>query len=306
MTSLFLAKLPREIRDQIYIYVLAPTGSVVLPDATNIEERGWRSTGARLEILPFVMERSGDLRESVIKLSLLRVCKQIHGESKDLLWRHNALYLQRPSDLTIFIFWDRLAYQLSHFLCTIDMDFVMFDQRHIRSTKKALETFVAWSRTGSLRKINLIFVKRIRIRHGYDTNFEELLAIRTKAHIGSRLPMTWPTAEDCMKYWDLLWEVGSVKDGFAPHVQKRMIINSGLRNRNAHEKQQWLNRMLHSDPSGFATKLHEAFDGELWIDGVLCYKDGLQLYETFWMSDDDEVALVAERDMIDQVPYVGL
>jgi hypothetical protein len=174
------------------------------------------------------------------------------------------------------------------------MDFVMFDPRHVDMTRKSLETFVKWSRSGSLTKINLFFVKRIRVHHGYDTSFEDLLDMRRTAHGGSRIPITWPTAEDCMKSWDLLREVGSLKDGFAPHVQKKMILNSGLRNRNAHEKQQWLKRWLHCGPSGFAKRLHDVFGGELRIDGVLCYKDGLQLHETFRMSDD-EMALVAEE-----------
>jgi len=65
----FLRDLPPEIRDQIYTHVLATTATGI------IDLRPWT----------IAVERS---------LSLLRTCKQIHRECKDLIWQHNGMALR--------------------------------------------------------------------------------------------------------------------------------------------------------------------------------------------------------------------
>ena len=76
----FLRDLPPEIRDQIYTYVLAS------PATGIIDLRPWTTA----------VEKS---------LSILRTCKQVHRECKDLIWQHNGMAL-RDDHNQLF---DRLA-----------------------------------------------------------------------------------------------------------------------------------------------------------------------------------------------------
>jgi hypothetical protein len=61
------------------------------------------------------------------------------------------------------------------------------------------------------------------------------------------------------------------------------------------EKEEWLDNWLRLDPSGFVAELNDSFGGELWMDGVLCYKDGLKLKDLF----EDELAWVTEEESIE-------
>jgi len=73
MTRPFFEVFPREIRDQIYAFVLAsPSGLINL--------QPWTVDVAR-------------------SLSILRTCKQIRVECKAVIWQHNKLFLHEPSDI---------------------------------------------------------------------------------------------------------------------------------------------------------------------------------------------------------------
>src|SRR3954470_9573935 len=73
MPKPFLEILPREIRDQIYTLVLASPSGVV-------------------SLLPWTADVARSLR-------LLRTCKQIHRECKDIIWQHNRLTVREPTEL---------------------------------------------------------------------------------------------------------------------------------------------------------------------------------------------------------------
>jgi len=47
------------------------------------------------------------------------------------------------------------------------------------------------------------------------------------------------------------------------------------------------------NPTGFARELNESFGDELWRDGELCYKDGVQLKDLFKLTNKDLIALTA-------------
>src|SRR4051794_17736511 len=69
----FLEVLPREIRDQIYTLVLASPSGIV-------------------SLLPWTADVARSLR-------LLRTCKQVHRECKDIIWQHNRLAVREPTEL---------------------------------------------------------------------------------------------------------------------------------------------------------------------------------------------------------------
>lgn len=296
MPSHLLDWLPREIRDQTYVYVLgSPTGLVILPTsrATRTDRYGWRNQVDCFQLVPFDSERNFPLGdESKIKLSLLRVCRQIHAECENLLWQLNGIRLQRPNELRSLQSWDSLAKQLAPNLQYIEMDFELFQPRYFLDTQRALETFVEWSRNGSLKGCTLRFPYRATRHNGGGTPFEIVLGLR-------RMSRQWrsvgtPSARDCHNYLDLLKKCGSI-DGFPSHVKTKLIVNTGFMSRTPSEKEEWLDNWLRLDPSGFMAELNNFFGGELWMDGVLCYKEGLKVKDPF----EDELELVTEEESIE-------
>ncbi len=238
-----LLGLPREIRDQIYTYVLeSPTGLLVLPVSRvpRTDKLGWHHMVDCFRLVPFDSET--DLQwddETRIKLSLHRACKQIHDEVEGLLWQLNGIRLMRPTELRYFFPWPTLATQLRLYLRYIEMDFEIFQPRYFLDTQRALETFVEWSRRGSLIGCTLRFPHKPTRHHG--TPFEIVLGLRRMSRqfrsIGS------PSSRDCHDYLDLLKKCGSI-EGFPAHVRTKLIVNTGFSKRTASEKEEWLENWL--------------------------------------------------------------
>lgn len=53
--------------------------------------------------------------------------------------------------------------------------------------------------------------------------------------------------------------------------------------------------LICSSPSGFLAELNDSFGGELWIDGTLCYKEGLNVKDPF----ENEVEWATEEEIIE-------
>jgi hypothetical protein len=55
-----------------------------------------------------------------------------------------------------------------------------------------------------------------------------------------------------------------------------------------------IGKLIQSSPSGFLAELNDSFGGELWMDGVLCYKEGLKVKDPFedgleWITEEEFV-----------------
>lgn len=53
--------------------------------------------------------------------------------------------------------------------------------------------------------------------------------------------------------------------------------------------------LILTSPSGFLAELNDSFGGELWIDGILCYKEGLKVKDPF----EDELEGATEEEIIE-------
>jgi hypothetical protein len=53
--------------------------------------------------------------------------------------------------------------------------------------------------------------------------------------------------------------------------------------------------LILTSPSGFLAELNDSFGGELWIDGILCYKEGLKVKDPF----GDEPEWATEEEIIE-------
>jgi hypothetical protein len=257
MASQLLDSLPQEIRDQIYNYVLAsPTGLLCLPVSRvpRIDKYGWKHTVDCFRLVPFDSERDFQWSdENRIRLSLHRVCKQIHAEVENLLWKLNGIRLMRPTELRYFFPWPTLATQLHHYLQYIEMDFELFQPRYFLDTQRALETFVEWSRSGSLKGCTLRFPYKATRQRVMGTPFEIMLGLRRMSRqfrsIGS------PTSRDCHDYLNLLKKCGAV-DGFPSHVETKLVVNTGFASRTPSEKEEWLKHWLRLEYMAYLIAFH--------------------------------------------------
>jgi hypothetical protein len=78
-----MLQVPREIRDQIYLSVLAPTGYMYLSPTHLFDPQ------SRFKARPCTAD--GAWTGVELKLSLLRTCKQVFNETKALLFKHNTI-----------------------------------------------------------------------------------------------------------------------------------------------------------------------------------------------------------------------
>jgi hypothetical protein len=223
----FLEVFPREIRDQIYTYILAsPFGSVNLSH--------W--------IVTVDVARS---------LSLLRTCKQIHRECKDIIWQHNKLSLREPTQL--FQKFNSLARNrhVRH-IRQVNLYLELLDRDELEWMRDSLKPLAGWSYLGRLESIRIatVWEKPTGIEE-----FKEVLNLR--------------------KYGESL-------DGRLYHQSNtwtRMTVNTGWPRFTHWGKQRWLKEML-LDPSGTSEllkEIHDTFGGKLYVDGFLCFKDHRQV-----------------------------
>jgi len=240
MTSA-LQLLPREVRDQIYLYVLkSPTGYIVLSDTCgSLVSWTWRRHGRHLKIHPYDPLLHYIL-PSTISLSLLRTSKQTYGDCKDVLWHSNALCLYRPEDLYYFVQLRSFAQQLSLFLehvhLRVDIADV-FGGSGLDDIARALKIFVTWSHIPNTR------FRILDLRF----NYQEWLDM--------------PELAKVLKY------VGRLK-GFSAQVKKRMIVDL---------KPDFANQEDVFQPDNLLLSMHTGFGGELFINNVMWYNNSVKM-----------------------------
>ncbi|KUJ16100.1 uncharacterized protein LY89DRAFT_648257 [Mollisia scopiformis] len=223
----FLEVFPREIRDQIYTYVLAsPSGAVTLSP--------WTVEIAR-------------------SLSLLRTCKQIHRECKDIIWYHNRLDIRQPTHLHrkfLTLSKQRPARRIRQLKVCLEL----LDRDELEWVASAAAGLEEWCRVGRLESITLSteWDKPRGIEE-----FKEILSLRKYG--------------ECLD--GRLYQESS--------TWTRMVINTGWPRFSHWGKQRWLKEML-LDPSGLNELLgsiHGAFGGQLYVGGKLCFDNRVRVVE---------------------------
>jgi len=84
MARTFLQRFPCEILDKIFRKLLAPTGLIMLSERYPESSR---------EPTNFDIVALDKLRDQVIRLGVLRTCKQVYQECKDVIWKYNTLHI---------------------------------------------------------------------------------------------------------------------------------------------------------------------------------------------------------------------
>jgi hypothetical protein len=235
MPLTFLEAIPREIRDQIYTYVLAS------------------STGA-LTLKPW----SGVIAKSLN--NLLRTCKQIRRECKDIIWHHSGLSITSHEPTQLYQKFDAEINQRGR-ICL---------RRHMTIYLELLDRDeLEWMAASLAPLRNLCLLGRL-----------EMITLVASADRPTCL-------KEFMEYIDLRIN-GRPLDGrlyrdsaMDPSNHLQLIMNTGWPNFSPWSKQKWLRSLL-SDPSGanvLLKEIHDIFGGELYINGKLLLQEHVQKME---------------------------
>jgi hypothetical protein len=133
-----LLDLPREIREQIYIYTLSSPTGILYPDRPP-------NTANRFAFQIFESPYC-DSYNLTLSLSLLQTCKQINAEAKDVIYKHNAFAVQNFDELP------QLSRHVKHISLSIGLEY----REDLENTAEALDVL---SRRENLTTLTLFTCK---------------------------------------------------------------------------------------------------------------------------------------------------
>ncbi len=233
----FLEVFPREIRDHIYTYVLASP-----------------STGA-VTLSPWTVEVARSLW-------LMRTCRQIHRECKDLIWHANRLHLLASTQLCEKL---RAREGYKH-IQQLKMSLEILDRDELEWFLKSTPALVEWCQKGKLATITL--ATSFSRPNGLN-EFREIMNLRKHGEsLDGRLYLEKTT-----------WT--------------RMTVTTGWPRFSHWGKQRWLKEML-LDPTGITEllrEIHMVFGGKLYIDGLLFFHNHRQVYPPHFDPRNGEIRI---------------
>lgn len=245
MSQGFLEAFPREIRDQIYTHILASSSNAVTLSPWTIE-----------------VTRS---------MSILRTCKQIQRECKEIIWRHNGLYLRSPTE--IFTRFSKLMEvddlrRIRH----IEICLELLDKDDLEWVFSGLKALSNLHRLGSLKSISLVAINdRPRSMKEYE---EDLDLMCSGEYVDGRLFGGGPDASG-----------------------RNLEFKTGWPRWSNWGKQNWLKEMLldRSDTSSLLMDIHKTFGGYLLVDGSLCFRNGKVVPNSSKVNPRDGVITIVPR-----------
>lgn len=298
MTRTFLHVLPLEIREHIYDYVLSSPNGVVQLVRSYIHPK----PGAPIRYRIFVAD-SG--LEGEIRLSFIRTCKQIYDECTDRFWAKNTLDLESiisggtRGGAKIPKLLDSLKLKVQ----AVQLDIDFFHQ-YTREFRESLTDIGQWAIHGCLKSISLVARDKYEDKDPTQLSretFQALLSLRCSCD-----PETWPRnhrywGREVMyyKYLDIL-KNAALKDGCLSKVNKKLIINTGVPGFDLESYGQPKHYMtLHSKHNApeMLQELSIAVDGEVEVDGTLCFRSGTLMNNIFMVHDNQTVLYKKDFDM---------
>ncbi|CAD6444808.1 4be93348-e508-4881-88cd-6a9821626906 [Sclerotinia trifoliorum] len=249
MSPPFLQTLPREIRDSIYTYILGSPDGVIT-------------------FLPWSIEVARSL-------SILRTCKQIHRECKDVIWKHKGLRLRESTQLEYKLenIYSMLG-ETARWHILIQLEVLDWDE--LEWVGRSLASIA-----GSLQNLHGITIKANKERPQTVEEFEDILDLRENGEIvDGRLYQEYPGIPSADK------------------EPRTWMINTSWPRLSPWAKRKWLAEMLidTADTRKLLYGIHNKFGGRLYVDGVLCLKEGSQTVEDFNLdARDGEIKIIPGR-----------
>lgn len=271
MACLFLEVLPVELRRKIYTEVLKPpivpgtsrTYSMALSPRDPDAPLGvYEDAPLPYDIYPYDLCTQQTLPYRVEPSSLLQTCKQLYVECKDLqgrFWHYNSLAIPHSH---LMHYSSRAMYAaVSRSVRRVEMAIYLTSQSDAGDTERALRLFSTWRRDGPLETVVLVPLWSREAR-------EDLMHVRM-LNDPDQLE-NWEESRGTGKHLFLgylrVLKAAGGRNGYLSHLHRKLVLSTDSWSDG--KGQGMLEKNLgHTIP--FMGELHDAFGGELWIDGIL-------------------------------------
>lgn len=296
-----LFRLPREIRDQIYTYVLSsPSGYVGLKESKHSKALREQdpSLPQRFEIFPWHPrynrpDRKDDGAERPqILLSLLRVCKEVADECKDTFWHNNICYLNAdssaPPPYPSNCWPEATRGSVQHIVMKFDASDCQLNNVECPRVE-TLRVLGDWARTGSLKSVEL---------NNLDNTLPHIMQIisqkrRFYLSIKERGLVRFILGNEVYpEYLNILREGREVLS----HLKRKLsVYDDGVNIIPSRRQLGNLFATFELHPVEMFLQINEAFGGEMWLNGEFCYMDGKMIKMPFALDTEDSKE--EEQDM---------
>ncbi|KAL5323962.1 hypothetical protein ACEPPN_008504 [Leptodophora sp. 'Broadleaf-Isolate-01'] len=262
-----LLTLPQEIRTMILLSLFrSHTRHIALFASTSAQS----TRSSSLKIRPHDPNKSKSyLSARTISLAILQTCKQLNAESRDLVWRENTVTFQfsRPflADHTrralsrMQTFGDIIGRHLRN----VELCVFLLCKTNAKIVLPALEFLKNCAGSGALKSVTL---RNVSVGREDGWNLCDQLYLRR-----------FQSEEDVAFLHDALLDAGG-SGGFLRDVERKIFFDLDFEctNMDFHTLAWWRRVGMLEAPKKIR-KLHEAFRGELCINGGLWMKDGIEV-----------------------------
>jgi hypothetical protein len=204
---------------------------------------------------------------------LLQTCRQIYEEAKDGVWIDNILCLPLSKSIGGVKVEDAMfLHNYSYLSRNIRILELRFTPDSLDSVKvdRFLQQLGEW-KSVVLREIWFTISGMGTMSVFGEAVWRYNLIMRGRPHhVG--LISTLP---------DTLSLAGNKATGYLRHMRRRLNIELGIRHTSNKARREWFKVHHPADCEETLKDLHQCLGGDVYIDGALCYKDGVRLRETF-------------------------
>jgi hypothetical protein len=199
----------------------------------------------------------------LVDFPLLRSCKQINLEAKDIVYKYNTWAIPIIGDLS----WRYLDEVLGHRVRHVWLKANFLSRNGLDHTGKSLELLSRLSeQAGNLQTVTLNVVVGI----------DEMMTLIDLKFYGEPLKSATGRFNPCAgemlldEYLTVLRNSRGKYDGQWAGVKRKLeLLVEELRDED------------NSNPGKMVEEMHDAFTGELWIDNRLCYSDRREVFRPF-------------------------
>lgn len=293
MASILLQGMPREIRDQIYLHVLAPTGVIYFVPVPPFRING------RFKAVPSAQSLLSSDPTEAISLSILRTCKQIYEECKDLFWEHNTVRLNDVNNF--FGHFKRFPFDLiRHAEISIEFHELGESSKCFSAFHVLLSLEYLGMREGHSRKMETL---TLRPTISLQDIFENMLKKRDSQTILPGILELYPISLRSIPSWNSLGQ-----------AKRKILLDLDLRHLASIDFEDPEKEMkVYERMEKAMTGINAEFGGELWQKDTLCYKDGTEVAKVFPVEElramrraDKEAKLAKLAELAKKMAETGI
>ncbi|KAE8446632.1 hypothetical protein EG329_011825 [Mollisiaceae sp. DMI_Dod_QoI] len=247
-----LMRLPAEIRIEIYKHlVITPSGNVFHDIA-----RRFTSTGA--PHLFYALDdkfRDPEEQTDVMDLSILQVCRKVREECLPIFYKCNTFYMAplRDRHLPGFNLMDWLCRGRVQHLALSLLSLKYGPEKEIQLIGKMVDLIAEWPDFQTLKSFTLVITPDVFSSH--------MMSYRRSY---TMLSSTMPGYLRCLK---------SRSQTLSGIESRKLMVFTSYQHLPAIRQIQRVAQRY--DPNRYLKDLHEAFGGELWVDGILTRQNGV-------------------------------